>query len=200
MSLREGIAATVGASLSFALGLVATAEDPTPILGWGLGISFALLIIFVLAEFVRSPWLRVHITVLDSDAFVVRYGFENPGRRALSRQIVNILVPDDVHFERTSADGGRYPDQREIGNTPESLDGVRASAYWHEAIEFVPGSWLLHLRYQTDRTELPVMLHIGGKRRRVVVERTPPDNSYIVNFAKVRPLVTKRPSSVSRKR
>lgn len=136
MTLRDGIGVAVGASLSFALGLAATAKDPTGFLTWGLIVSVCLLGGLLAAELLRGPWISAHVTPLEAvNGYVVlRIGFTNHGYRDFGQSIVNVLVPDDAGLAE-SRGGTRSADR--LLHTPESVDGVHESDYWNAVMDLV---------------------------------------------------------------
>jgi integral membrane sensor domain MASE1 len=82
VTLRDLLALSVGSSLSFLLGLVATENDPSTFLKWGLGISLGVVLVAVFALVLGRAWISAHVTRLGAagQSTVLRIGFMNHGR------------------------------------------------------------------------------------------------------------------------
>jgi hypothetical protein len=160
------------------------------------------LVLVSLIYLTSGAWLSASISVLDSNAdfVLVRVGLVNNGRMDLGKRVVDILVPDDVVIAQCRGDGSSHPNPREIAHTSESIDdGEHQSSYWQEAHDFIQGSCLIHLRLQTSRRSIPIQLHIGNQKRRLTIERGNTASVYEVEFANVRPFVSRSLNTISLK-
>ena len=203
MTLRDLIGAAVGASLSFALGLLATANDPRAVLWVGFAVTSALVVVFVIAEAWRAPWMGVEVTPLSSSSAgtLLRIAFVNYGQRRTDERISVVMVPDDVQISQCLEDGSPHPNPRVTGHTPESLDGKHESVYWSDDRSFSPGTTLLYLLLNTRRANLPLQVRIGDPRRIVTVSSQNIGSVEEASFARIRPwLWNSRTLSVARRR
>jgi hypothetical protein len=193
VSARDGIGIAIGASLSFFLSLLATAKDPTPVLRWGLGISLAGLVIFALWELARGPWISVHVTPVAAvpEGVVVSVGLKNNGDRATDPKIIDLLIPDTIPMDECWPDGTVRQGVPPLLHTPESVDDVNESHYWHRSLALPPDSSLVFLRIACASDEFTMRVNIDNVRRDFYIDPRNLNLTQDATFARVRPFVSR---------
>lgn len=185
MTIRDLQTASVGAFLSFAITL-GTVEKSPVFVRWGLFISLAIFVTTLVFDQFQRPWISIDAIPLkriQSGDTLIQLGITNRGRKAMDEKIINVLVPDDLAMATCYPDGRSRPTV--LLHTPETVDGVHGSDFWHDSLTLTPGTRLLHFTADLPEVGSFVRVNIEEKRRDIFVSNTLGDRNE-TTFAPVR--------------
>jgi hypothetical protein len=201
VSVREGIGVAVGASLSFALGLVATSHNAKTVLLIGLVVSAVILAALLTMSLVRGPWLSVSVVPFKSQrpgTTTLRLEFRNHGYQSAGSAIINVLVPETYVIADCDPFGNRKTTQSDLFRVDESVDGRHGSMCWNRKLDLTPGTHAAFVLISATEGIVPMRVRIGKPRRSLHVDLAAQEQEHDIEYARVRPWVARRLDAAGR--